>query len=176
MPTATPAPSAALGLSQVLLHLLRILNGVMGLLLVLFFLLSFVFEPQVLAFFSKRPPTIDPGWLMPILRVWIVLALPLVAAMHVLFSRLLVVVASVGAGDPFVPENARHLHTIAWCLLATQVLHLVFGLLASLLNAAGSKVDWEFSMDGWLAVLLLFVLAQVFEAGTRMRAELEGTV
>lgn len=37
-------------------------------------------------------------------------------------------------------------------------------------------IDWNFSLTRWLAVLLLFVLARVFEHGTRMRDELEGTV
>ena len=40
----------------------------------------------------------------------------------------------------------------------------------------GLEIQAGFSVDGWLAVLLLFVLARVFHAGTRMRAELEGTV
>jgi hypothetical protein len=31
-------------------------------------------------------------------------------------------------------------------------------------------------VTGWLAILMLFVLAQVFLEGTRMREELEGTV
>ena len=31
-------------------------------------------------------------------------------------------------------------------------------------------------MTGWLAVLLLFVLARVFNHGTRIRDDLEGTV
>ena len=37
-------------------------------------------------------------------------------------------------------------------------------------------LDAGFSTSGWLAVLLTFVLARVFAAGTVMREELEGTV
>ena len=129
--------------------------------------------PQFLEFFSKQPPRIDPTWLLPVLRIWIVLALPLVAAVHVLLSRLLAVVETVRSGDPFVPENAVRLKTIAWCVLTTQLLHLTFGILAATLNAAGSNVDWKFSLTGWLAVVLLFVLARVFEEGTQMREDLE---
>jgi hypothetical protein len=36
--------------------------------------------------------------------------------------------------------------------------------------------DWSFSVTPWLAVLLLFVLAQVFGDGARMRDDLTGTV
>jgi hypothetical protein len=37
-------------------------------------------------------------------------------------------------------------------------------------------IDWSFSPTRWVAVLLLFVLARVFEQGAQMREELEGTV
>jgi hypothetical protein len=97
-----------------------------------------------------------------------------VAALHVALSRLLAMVETVRAGDPFVADNAVRLKTIAWCALATQLLHLAFGVMAATVNAAGSNVDWKFSgVTGWLAVVLLFVLARVFEEGTQMRDDLE---
>ena len=164
--------SSALGAARVLLNVLSVLNLVMGLMLLMAIPASFVFEPLFFEFFSKKPPHIDPAWLMPVLRTWLVLALPLVAAVHVMLSRLLDVVETVRSGDPFVPENAARLQTIAWCVLVTQVLELTFGVLATALNAAGSNVDWKFSMTGWVAVLLLFVLARVFEEGTQMREDL----
>lgn len=37
-------------------------------------------------------------------------------------------------------------------------------------------IGWSPSVDGWLSVLLLFILARVFDAGTKMRIDLEGTV
>lgn len=165
--------SSALSASRVLLGILRVLNLGMGVGLVLFFAATFVFEPQVFEFFSKKPPRIDPSWLVPILRLWIVLAMPLIASVHILLSRLLDVVETVRSGDPFVPENAVRLKTIAWCVLANQLLELTFGILAAALNAAGSNIDWKFSLTGWLAVALLFVLARVFEEGTQMREDLE---
>jgi hypothetical protein len=38
------------------------------------------------------------------------------------------------------------------------------------------NVDTGFSINGWLAVLLTFLLARVFATGTLMRDDLEGTV
>jgi len=165
-----------LGVSRALVAILRILNLAMGALLVGMFLASFFFEPMFREFFSKLPPRIDPGLLMPALRVWMLLGVPMIAAVHVLLSRLLAMIETVRAGDPFVPENAVRMKTIAWCLLATQVLGLSFGVMAAIMNAAGSNIRWEFSMNGWLAVLLLFVLARVFEEGTRIRADLEAMI
>jgi hypothetical protein len=166
------ARSGALSASRILLRTLRVFNLGMGVMLMVAVPASFLFEPQFFEFFSKRPPRIDPDWLVPVLRLWMVSALPMVAAVHVLLSRLLDVVETVSAGDPFVPENAVRLMTIAWCALGIQLLHLAFGVMAATVNAAGSNVDWEFSLNGWLAVVLLFVLARVFEVGTQMREDL----
>jgi hypothetical protein len=64
--------------------------------------------------------------------------------------------------------------TIAWALLAVQLIGIGFAVTAELLQAGGADVgDWRWSLSGWLAVVLLFVLAKVFEEGTRLRADLE---
>ena len=164
--------SGALGAARILLRVMRAFNLLTGVLLVAALPASFLFEPQFFEFFSKKPPSIDPAWLVPVLRVWMASALLMVAAVRVLLSRLLDVVETVRVGDPFVPENAVRLMTIAWCALGIQLLDLTFGMMAATVNAAGSNVDWEFSLNGWLAVVLLFVLARVFEVGTQMREDL----
>ena len=98
--------------------------------------------------------------------------------MHIVLSRLLSIVDTVRAGDPFIIENARRLQTIAQTVLATQVLHLLIGFVVSRTRSQVQQLDinWSFSITPWITVLLLFVLARVFEYGARMRADLEGTV
>ena len=61
-------------------------------------------------------------------------------------------------------------------LLVLQLFNLSFGILAKAMNAAGSRIDWTFNGAGWVAVGLVFVLALVFEEGTRMRADLEAMI
>jgi len=97
---------------------------------------------------------------------------------YVVFSRLLKIVESVRTGEPFTRENAGRLRTIAWALLGLQLLHLVVAAIASAVARRGVplRVGGHLQVGGWLAVLLLFVLAQVFLEGTRMREDLEGTV
>ena len=104
-----------------------------------------------------------------------ILGVPLV---NVILNRLLSIVETVRAGDPFIIDNARRLQTIAVTLLAIQVLHLVIGIIAARTRSQVQQLDldWSFSITPWIAVLLLFVLARVFEHGARMRADLEGTV
>jgi hypothetical protein len=44
------------------------------------------------------------------------------------------------------------------------------------LSGTGVDMDASLSVTPWLAIMLLFVLAQVFEDGARMRDDLRGTV
>lgn len=164
--------SGVLGVSRALLNILRVLNLVAGALLIICVIGSFPFEPRLLESFAKMPRVTDAAFLMNALRIWVLIGLPAIAAIHVILSRLLEMVGTVRSGDPFVPENGARLKVIAWCLLATQLLHLAFGAMARVVNEAGGEVSWSFSTNGWLAVVLLFVLARVFEEGTRMREEL----
>ncbi len=81
--------------------------------------------------------------------------------------------------DPFVEDNARRLMQIGWLLLAMQIVGLTAGMIISLFPKAVSdhvQAGFDLSPIGILAVLLIFVLAQIFRRGAQMRAELEGTV
>lgn len=97
---------------------------------------------------------------------------------HVVLKRLLAIVETVRDGDPFVAANAARLQTIAWSLLVLQLLSLVVGFIARTASTPAHplKVDAGFSINGWVAVLLTFLLARVFEKGALMRDDLEGTV
>jgi hypothetical protein len=70
------------------------------------------------------------------------------------------------------------LQAIAWALLALQLLSLVIGAIAKAVSTPAHPLDLDagFSISGWLAVLLTFLLARVFAEGTLMREDLEGTV
>ena len=168
-------PFRALGASRVLVRIMQAFNILAGVAIVGFMVASFLFQPLILEVFSKRP-TSDPGAIIAALRVWIVLAAPMLIAVHILLSKVLEVVETVGLGAPFVAENAARLKTIAWCLLIVQIFGLACGVMAGVMNAAGSHIEWHFSLTGWLAVMLLFVLARVFEEGTRLRSDLDAMI
>ena len=72
--------------------------------------------------------------------------------------------------------NSRR--AIAWVLLALQLLSMVIGAIRRAVSTPAHPVDLDagFSINGWLAVLLTFLLARVFAEGARMREDLEGTV
>ena len=88
------------------------------------------------------------------------------------------IVRTVSRGDPFVADNAYRINAIAWALLGLQVLSLIIGIIGKSISSKAFPLhlDAGFSTSGWLAVILMFVLARVFAEGTLMREDLEGTV
>ncbi len=99
-------------------------------------------------------------------------------AIFLFLRRLLWIIASVGQGDPFIPENADRLQQMAWISVILQVLAIVIGTMGAWVEYQMEEVtiDASFSPMGILTILLLFILARVFRKGTEMRDELEGTV
>lgn len=97
---------------------------------------------------------------------------------YLILTRLLAMVRSVRAGDPFVAANAARLQSIAWGLLTLQVMSVIISGVARVASSDAHPivVNAGFSITGWLAVLLTFLLARVFAEGTLMRDDLEGTV
>jgi hypothetical protein len=112
------------------------------------------------------------------MRLVMVIGIASVPLAYVILSRLRAVVDTVRDGDPFVAANARRLQTIAWAYLGLELLHIAVGFVAASSGSAAQPLDvhWRFSVTPWVAVLLVFVLARVFDHGARMRADLEGTV
>ena len=96
---------------------------------------------------------------------------------HILLTHLRAIVESVRAGDAFFVTNAVRLRTIAKVLLGLELLRLAIGFVAAAtLYGTYVDMDADFSITPWLAILLVFVLAQVFEDGSHMREDLSGTV
>jgi NADH:ubiquinone oxidoreductase subunit 5 (subunit L)/multisubunit Na+/H+ antiporter MnhA subunit len=103
-----------------------------------------------------------------------------------MFQLLKHIVDTVGEGDPFVPENAGRLTQMAWLTLAVQLVTLPIEAIADSIAEAVNDpsevhteihtLDFGFSSNGLLLMLILFILARVFRKGAAMRAELEGTV
>ena len=112
------------------------------------------------------------------LRAIAKLGLATIPLNYLVLKRLLAIVGTVRGGDPFVTANAARLQAIAWVLLALNLLSIVIGAIGQAVSSPAHPVDIDagFSINGWLAVLLTFLLARVFAEGAHMREDLEGTV
>ena len=110
-------------------------------------------------------------------EIALLLGPPITIAVHRICIRAIAMIDTLLAGTPFIAANARRLHDIGWALLALQMLDLIYGRLAfAIAGTTGRPMPWAPGLTGWIAVLLVFVLARVFAEGTRMQDDLEGTV
>ena len=168
--------SAALPIAYVVLRVLIILNWLVG--AAILALLVVVPNAQWIMSAFNLSPGPDADRLILGLRLAAVAGLATIPLNHLILTRLVAIAETVRSGDPFVAANARRLQAIAWCLLALQLIGLLIAAIARAISTPAHPVDLDagFSINGWLAVLLTFVLARVFAEGTVMREELEGTV
>ncbi len=90
------------------------------------------------------------------------------------------IVDSAIISDPFIPANASLLRQIGWLTLAINSAQIIFDLTKRLALSRSEILPWfippHIPWLGFFATLLLFVLARVFQRGSDMRADLEGTV
>ena len=163
-----------LALSRRVLRALSKLNLLMGALILALLIASLVSEAWVMkALGAGEDTTLFLG-----MRLIMVIGIGAVPVVHFVLTRLLAIVDTVGVGNPFVLANAARLQGIAWAILGLELMHFAVGIVAASVSTAAVRlnISWGFSLTRWLAVLLLFVLARVFEQGARMREDLQGTV
>lgn len=123
--------------------------------------------------------------------VWMIAGIMLFAVIMMLLTlfsinRLRRIVDSVGEGNPFTRINGTRLRGMGVAVFAIQVITFFGGILATtILTTLGEvKPDRDFHMDigsgisvsGILLVLLLIILARVFDRGADMQDELEATI
>lgn len=94
----------------------------------------------------------------------------------VIVARLRQIFATLTAGDPFHPDNVRRLRVIGLTLAALELGRYGFQILSAWLLPGENRVDPTLSLTAWFSVLVVFVLAEVFREGARLRREAELTI
>ena len=168
--------SVAVPIAYVMLRILIVVNllGGAAILALLFVMPN---EQWIMSAF-KLSPSPEAERLVMGLRVIAVLGLAATPLNHFGMKRLLAILKTVRGGEPFVAANASRLQAIAWVMLALNLLSLVIGAIATTVSTKAHPlhIDAGFSINGWLVVLLTFVLAHVFAKGALMREDVQGTV
>ena len=169
--------SAALPIAYIALRILILLNWLFGACILALLLYTFVNEAWTMKALGVSSYS-DAQTVMNGMRAVAALGLVSIPLNYAMLKRLLAIVATVRKGDPFVADNAYRLNAIAWVLLALQLLGMVIGGVGKAISTHEHPfhLDAGFSLNGWLAVTLTFVLARVFAEGTLMREDLEGTI
>jgi hypothetical protein len=168
--------TAALPIARRALQFLIALNWLSGA-AILVLLVAMPTTRWILAEFDLSPSP-EAERLVVGLHAIAVIGLVAIPLHFVVLRRLLAIIETVRAGNPFLAANAIRLRAIAWALLALQVLSIVVGAVAKAISTPEHPLHFDagFSISGWLAVLLTFVLARVFAEGSLMREDLERTV
>jgi hypothetical protein len=139
--------------------------------------LPFFWSEAVAELLKEKPGTNIAG-LMPQLYVVFAFVIMAMGIAWTIMLKLLAMIATVAQGDPFVRANALRLKAIGWLMVGIQLLSIpLYFVAADIAERLGkSDLDGEISLTSFLSILLVFVLAGVFEQGAAMREEMEGTV
>jgi len=87
------------------------------------------------------------------------------------------VFATLTAGDPFHPENVRRLQFIGLGLAAIEAANLFIPFFARVLLPGPDADEIRLiNPTAWFSVLVVFVLAEVFREGARLRRDAELTI
>jgi hypothetical protein len=169
--------SAVLPIAWIALRILIALNWFGGVMIFALLTATIVAQDWTFRALGITPESGIPQMIMG-LRAIAALGLVGVLFNNAVLTRLRKMVETVRLGDPFIADNAYRLNAIAWFLVALQLLSLVIAAVGRTISTPQNPValDAGFSVNGWLAVILTFVLARVFAEGTLMREDLEGTI
>lgn len=91
-------------------------------------------------------------------------------------ERLRRIFQTLTAGDPFHPDNVRRLRVIGLILGGLELGRYLFWGGLALMAPGLSKSEGGLNLTTWFSVLVIFVLAEVFREGARLRREAELTI
>lgn len=169
--------SALTSTARLVVRLAWIANRAFGVAVCLALPATFLFFAPFAGIVGRALPGADMAEAIEGIRLLLAVGIVMALATDRLLAGLAGIIATAGVGDPFIAANAGRLATIGWCLVVLQLLDIPAAFIASGYPAMGSAApDGEISIAGWIAVLMAFVLARVFAAGTAMRDDLDGTV
>jgi hypothetical protein len=98
-----------------------------------------------------------------------------VLASIVVVGRLRKIFVTLVEGKPFQVDNARRLRVIGLALTAAEISRLaVRALIWGVPD--GPRIWFEINFVGWFSIAIIFVLAEIFEEGAKLRRDAELTI
>jgi len=98
------------------------------------------------------------------------------AGVQIIVATLRRIFMTLTIGDPFHPDNIARLRLIGLMLAALELGRYAIWAISAWLLPGVNKVQPNMSITAWFSVLVVFVLAEVFREGARLRREAELTI
>lgn len=98
------------------------------------------------------------------------------AGILIIVGALRRIFTTLTSGDPFHPDNVARLRLIGLMLAGLELGRYVFWAVSAWLLPGVNRVEPSMSLTAWFSVLVVFVLAEVFREGARLRREAELTI
>lgn len=150
--------------------------GVVGVSVMALLALLFSSNPDVLPDVSFSPAAEEithrgPMWAGGLMAIGLYMG-----GVLVIVERLRKIFATLTAGDPFHPDNVKRLRVIGLMLSGLEIGRYAFRSTVAWLLPEARDVGGGVSLTPWFSVLVVFVLAEVFREGARLRREAELTI
>jgi hypothetical protein len=134
------------------------------------------FNPDLLGQISVTAGGEEVNGRGPFLTVGLLAVGLYMAGILVIVDRLRRIFSTLTAGDPFHPENVTRLRVVGLMLAMLEVGRYAVWTASAWLFPGANEVEPNFSLTAWFSVLVVFVLAEVFREGARLRREAELTI
>ena len=119
---------------------------------------------------------VQGAWLGPAAAAFCLIGDLYLAGGIIVVTRLRAIFKTLIAGDPFHPENAARLRAIGGTLAILELGRYVVAAVTRVFLHGALHLGGGISFTTWFAVLVIFVLAEVFREGARLRGEAELTI
>jgi hypothetical protein len=96
-----------------------------------------------------------------------------VGVMLYIVNRLLEILRTLRFGSPFVRENADRFKRVGFALLIGEGAKFGFSFVGMIFDV---DLDLDMELTTWVAIIAVFVLAEVFHEGAKMKEEQDLTV
>lgn len=133
------------------------------------------FNPDLLAnvrFNGEAALMLERG---PVLTAGLATAAIYLAGILVIVGSLRRIFTTLTAGDPFHPDNVARLRLIGLMLAGLEVGRYAVWAVGAVLPGV-QRNEPSLGLTAWFSVLVVFVLAEVFREGARLRREAELTI
>lgn len=150
--------------------------GVIAVGLMVLAALMFSFNPELLDDISIRTGGAEIAQRGPFLMGGLAAMALYLGGVLVIVERLRRIFATLTAGDPFHPDNVRRLRVIGLVLASLEIGRYAIWAVGTWVLPGGEIDRPAFSLTAWFSVLVVFVLAEVFREGARLRREAELTI